>query len=147
MEKYNTKNIQTKNILIIQVFIIGLFAYFLQVNCNKNSTEPPTINYPTSNLSFLQHIHPIFIENCAFSSCHESIGPANDLDLETMTPSFNSINGPVIIPFDANSSRLYQVLLSDYAGISRMPKNRAMLPNAQIQAIQTWIDEGAIINQ
>lgn len=147
MQKYNAKRFKSKNILIIQVSLMIYFGSFLLVECDKKSTEPPVISYPDSNLSFIQHIHPIFIENCAFSGCHESIGPVNGLDLETLTPSFNSVNGPVIIPFDANSSRLYRVLLSDFAGISRMPKNRAMLPDAQIKAIQTWIEEGASINR
>ncbi len=87
------------------------------------------------------------MNNCAYSGCHESISPANGLDLETLVPTFNSINGPVIFPFDAVNSRLYRVLLSDYEGISRMPKNRGMLPENQIKAIRTWIEEGAIINK
>lgn len=114
--------------------------------CGKDPTPPEPIVYPDSNLSFIQHIHPLFLRNCASSGCHESTSPANGLDLESPAPTFNSINGPAIFPFDAEQSRLYRVLLSDYGGISRMPKNRAALMDGEIRAIRTWINEGAAIN-
>lgn len=137
----------SKNVFIFSVFLFVWVFVFLAMNCHKQSTEPDNTFYPDSNLSFIQHIHPIFLNNCAYSGCHESISPANGLDLETLVPTFNSINGPVVIPFDAQNSRLYRVLLADDFGIPRMPKNRGMLPEAQIRAIKTWIEEGAIINK
>jgi hypothetical protein len=64
-----------------------------------------------------------------------------------LTPTFMSVNGPVIIAFDADQCRLYRVLLTEYMGISRMPKGRGPLSTNKITAIRTWINEGAIINK
>ena len=124
------------------LFVLAL----LLPNCGKETTEPEPVVYPDSNLSFNEHIHPIFLSNCATSGCHESVSPAKGLDLETLTPSFISVNGPMIIPFNASQSRLYRLLLSSDAGTPRMPLNRAPLLTSQIEAIRIWINEGAIIN-
>lgn len=126
--------------------IIAFLIIFLISNCNKNSTEPEKFNFPDSNLSFSRDIYPIFRENCISSGCHESVNPAAELDLETMAPTFNSVNGPVVYPFDADHSILYLILNGEYNGISRMPLNRGPLAPEQIQAIKTWINEGALIN-
>jgi hypothetical protein len=143
-----------KNYLFLNIVKAGIIlfvitgAIFLAINigCNKKSTQPESIVYPDSNLSFIQHIHPIFINNCVSGGCHESAVPAAGLDLETLAPTFNSVDGPVVIPFDANQSRLYRLLLSDYMGIPRMPRGRGPLPDNAINAIGTWINEGASIN-
>lgn len=133
-----------KRRLIVLTIISTIFIF---QQCKKNSTEPEEFLYPDSNLSFIEHIQPIFQRDCATSGCHISTSPQNGLDLETLTPTFTSINGPVVIAFDADQSRLYRVLLSDYLGISRMPKGRGPLSTGKITAIRTWINEGAIINK
>ena len=140
----NNRTVQ-QNLLILILPLMFLIPLFF-ADCSKDTTDPPQIVYPDSNLSFNQHIYPIFTSNCATSGCHESVNPARGLDLETLTPSFISVNGPQVIPFNAGQSRLYRLLLSSDMGTSRMPLNRAPLPNSQVQAIRTWINEGAIIN-
>ncbi|MEJ2049838.1 MAG: hypothetical protein P8Y60_08370 [Calditrichota bacterium] len=126
--------------------IIAFLIIFLMLSCNKNSTEPEKFNFPDSNLSFSRDIYPIFRENCISSGCHESVNPAAGLDLETMAPTFNSVDGPVVYPFDAEHSILYLLLNGEYNGISRMPLSRGPLAPEKIQAIKTWINEGALIN-
>ncbi|MBN2366052.1 MAG: hypothetical protein JXL67_07780 [Calditrichaeota bacterium] len=135
-----------KFFFILFLFSISMSSAIL-LQCQKNTTEPDNIVYPDANLSFLQHIHPIFMDHCAFSGCHESASPAGDLDLETLSPTFTGVHGPAVIPFNAQQSLLYRLLLSDYLGIPRMPKGRAQLADNKIRAIGTWIDEGAIINK
>ena len=136
----------TRIIRLLPILFI-FSAVFILLQCKKNSTEPEEFVYPDSNLSFIEHIQPIFQRDCATSGCHISPSPPNGLDLETLTPTFTSINGPVVIAFDADQSRLYRVLVSDYLGISRMPKGRGPLSTNKIKAIRTWINEGAIINK
>jgi hypothetical protein len=131
---------------LLVIFLI-FTTIFILLQCKKNSTQAEEFVYPDSNLSFMNHIQPIFQRDCATSGCHTSSSPQNGLDLETLTPTFQSINGPVIITFEADQSRLYRVLIADYMGISRMPKGRAPLSTAKITAIRTWINEGAIINK
>jgi hypothetical protein len=122
-----------------------MIVMMLAGQCSDDPTNPEESVYPDSGLSFSQHIHPIFIENCAArNGCHTSVNPANGLDLETPAPTFNSINGPVVIPFDAQASRLYLLLIGEYQGISRMPLNSAPLSDNKIRAIRIWINEGAL---
>jgi hypothetical protein len=134
-----------KNLLTSIIPFLFLMSVFFS-QCSKDTTEPTQIVYPDSNLSFNQHIYPILSGNCATSGCHESINPAKGLDLETLTPSFISVNGPTVIPFNAVQSRLYRLILASDMGTPRMPLNRAPLPTSQVEAIKTWINEGAIIN-
>ena len=108
MKKYETANSKViKKYISIGIPLL-FFLSLLLPNCGKETTEPEPVVYPDSNLSFNEHIHPIFLGNCATSGCHESVSPARGLDLETLTPSFISVNGPMIIPFNASQSRLYQ---------------------------------------
>ncbi|MCK5452924.1 MAG: hypothetical protein KAJ16_01110 [Calditrichia bacterium] len=144
--KYHLSIHSTKISRLLVIFIIFSTVFMLQ-QCKKNSTEPEEFIYPDSNLSFIDHIQPIFQRDCATSGCHTGTPPQNGLDLGTLTPTFMSNNGPVVIAFDADHSRLYRVLLSDYLGISRMPRGRGPLSTGKITAIRTWINEGAIINK
>ena len=144
--KYLSPSHSTRIIQLLTIFFI-FSAVFLLQQCKKNSTEPEDFLYPDSNLSFIEHIQPIFQRDCANNGCHTTTSPQNGLDLETLTPTFTSINGPVVIAFDADQSRLYRVLISDYQSISRMPKGRGPLSTGKITAIRTWINEGAIINK
>ena len=62
----------------------------------------------------------------------------------------NSNNGPVVFPFNADSSLLYRVLLRDSVIVPnepiccRMPKNADPLTIEQQTIVYNWINEGAI---
>ncbi|MEJ2635954.1 MAG: hypothetical protein P8184_11755 [Calditrichia bacterium] len=98
-------------------------------------------------MSFSRDIHPIFLTDCvAGGNCHQSGDPAGGLDLQTDFPTFQTPNRtvPDVIQLQPYNSILYLVLLGPYNGIPRMPLDRAPLADAQIKAIRTWIEEGAI---
>ncbi|UCF63525.1 MAG: hypothetical protein JSW33_13315 [bacterium] len=147
MPAINKMNFNTLKRIPFLILLMILATTLLFQQCKKSTNEPQEIVYPDSNLSFIEHIQPIFQRDCANSGCHTSSSPASGLDLETLTPTFISENGPVVIAFNADQSRLYLVLLSDYMGIPRMPRGRAPLSINKITAIRTWINEGAIINK
>ena len=129
--------------IILFIILLPLLVTF----CSKESTPPEDFVFPDSNLSFQKHIHTqIFIPHCASPGCHSTIDRASSLDLETRTPTFTSDNGLVVIESYPEQSRLYLVLLNPIPpDILRMPKGRAPLSNDMISAIQTWIREGANI--
>ncbi len=134
---------------IIIVFLFILSATFALLTCKNDSTKPNNdeFNYPDSNLSFTNHIYPIFLRDCAVSDCHQTGNPASGLDLETTTPNFiGQRHGLTVFPNDADHSPLYLVLIAPYGGTPRMPLNRMQLPMEKIKAIRTWINEGASIN-
>ncbi|NIW79911.1 MAG: hypothetical protein GWN16_10825, partial [Calditrichae bacterium] len=110
-------------------------------NSNGNDNG---FNLPDSNLSFNQHIRPIFLQDCAaIGNCHGSTAQAGGLDLENNPPNFNSNYGLVVINFNKEQSLLYLLLFSSREGRSRMPPDQAPLAEEKIEAIGTWIDEGA----
>ncbi|RMG68153.1 MAG: hypothetical protein D6715_02930 [Calditrichaeota bacterium] len=124
--------------------LLVLVQSLWQLACTSGTAPDQQFNYPDSNLSFREHIRPIFLSSCANQQgCHISSDPAGLLDLETDQPTFTGQSGLDVVPFNPQQSLLYRLLLREEAGIPRMPLNQAPLPEAQIQAIRQWIAEGA----
>ena len=101
-------------------------------------------------IDYLQEIQPIFNNHCI--SCHSGTYGSGALELDSFERLIegDSNNGPVVLPFNADSSLLYKVLLRDSVIVPnepiccRMPKNADPLPIDQRMAIYDWINEGAI---
>ena len=101
-------------------------------------------------IDYLQDIQPIFNNHCI--SCHSGTYGSGALELDSFERLIegDSNNGPVVFPFNADSSLLYKVLLRDSVIVPnepiccRMPKNADPLPIDQIIAIYDWINEGAL---
>ena len=103
-----------------------------------------------SQIDYPQEIQPIFNNHCI--SCHSGTYGSGALELDSFERLIegDSNNGPVVFPFNADSSLLYKVLLRDSVIVPnepiccRMPKNADPLPISQIIAIYDWINEGAL---
>ena len=101
-------------------------------------------------IDYLQDIQPIFNNHCI--SCHSGTYGSGALELDSFERLIegDSNNGPVVFPFNADSSLLYKVLLRDSVIVPnepiccRMPKNADPLTIDQIIAIYDWINEGAL---
>ena len=101
-------------------------------------------------IDYLQDIQPIFNNHCI--SCHSGTYGSGALELDSFERLIegDSNNGPVVLPFNADSSLLYKVLLRDSVIVPnepiccRMPKNADPLPMDQRMAIYIWINEGAL---
>ena len=101
-------------------------------------------------IDYLEDIQPIFNNNCI--SCHSGTYGSGALELDSFERLIegDSNNGPVVLPFNADSSLLYRVLLRDSVIVPnepiccRMPKNADPLPIDQRTAIHNWINEGAL---
>ena len=102
-----------------------------------------------SEIDYLTEIQPIFDNNCV--ECHVSINGSGALELDSYEYLMqgDSNNGPVVIPFNADSSLLYRVLLDDSLIVPnepiccRMPKNANPLHISDQFKIYNWINEGA----
>ncbi|MFQ5814431.1 MAG: c-type cytochrome domain-containing protein [Anaerolineae bacterium] len=91
----------------------------------------------TATVSYRQDIQPIFNRNCV--SCH---GGQAGLYLESYDHVMaGSARGRVVIPDDPQASELVRRI----RGLSQpsMPLGGAPLPASDIDAIVTWIAEGA----
>jgi hypothetical protein len=93
----------------------------------------------------------IFTPTCASSSCHGGGAPAAGLNL-TAGNSYAALVGIAstedanimrVVPFDAANSYLMQVLDGTAASGTVMPPS-GMLPQTNIDAVRTWINNGAM---
>ncbi|MCF7808403.1 MAG: choice-of-anchor D domain-containing protein [Candidatus Marinimicrobia bacterium] len=91
-------------------------------------------------VGYASSIQPIFNDNCI--GCHGGNGGLSLGSYAQLMSGSNS--GAVVIPGDAANSRIIQRLKG--IGGSRMPLNNPALPDATIQLIETWIDQGALDN-
>lgn len=94
-------------------------------------TETATETRPPS---FSGEVLPIFQANC--SGCHGNSGGLNLASYETLMAGGR--RGAVIVPGDAESSRLVQ-----YVQSGRMPAGGDRLSDAEIQKIVDWVNAGA----
>ena len=117
--------------------ISRFFIYILTLSCLR------------SEIDYLTEIQPIFDNHCV--ECHISLNGSGALELDSYEYLMqgDSNNGPVVFPFNADSSLLYRVLLRDSVIVPnepiccRMPKNADPLPMIDQQKIYNWINEGA----
>jgi hypothetical protein len=101
-------------------------------------------------IDYPQDIQPIFNNHCL--ECHTGSNGSGALKLNSYDDVMegSSNNGPIVIPFNADSSLLYRVLLPMPVTVPnepiccQMPKNADPLSFEQINIIQDWINEGAL---
>ena len=110
---------------------------------------------PVETVSFSRDVLPVFISNCTFPGCHNSVNRPYGIDLTSWNSLMlnGSIYGAEIIPYNAKWSHLVQHINYDtsIAPVSepRMPKpeppytNGNPLPLNILHTLLKWIDEGA----
>ncbi|MFQ5799002.1 MAG: c-type cytochrome domain-containing protein [Bacteroidota bacterium] len=114
-----------------------LAAAVLLMGCEDETSGQ--ILSPESNISYGQHIQPIFNQSCAISGCHNSSTRQSDLSLESYVET--TARPGIIEPGDPDASVLVQRIEGSIQ--PQMPFNRAPLPSDQINVIRQWILEGA----
>jgi len=123
---------------IVSVAIItGSFLF----GCSKddNPTSASTIVFPDANVSYSQHVQPLFNTTCALSGCHDDATRQSNLSL---TSYQNATARPgIIVPGNADGSILVQRI--DGRLQPQMPYQRQPLNSNQINGIKKWINEGA----
>ena len=121
---------------------------------NGSGVTPPI----GMTVSFSADVQPIFDANCAFPGCHApplTDPPSMDLSAGQARASLvgvQSVESPLerVAPGDSQASYLLHKLLGTQvqAGGSgeRMPLGGPYLPDAGIDLIRGWIDQGAVDN-
>jgi mono/diheme cytochrome c family protein len=90
-----------------------------------------------AQVSFTDDIMPIFQNSCI--NCHGGDKIEKGLSLRTYADMMaGSENGPVIIPGNAATSKLAELVANH-----KMPKRGAKLTDAQVQLTVDWINQGA----
>ena len=113
--------------------------------CKDSITDngPPDIVFPDSNISYNSLIQPLFNQACTFSGgCHGGEYPAASLSLESYQRLTDRVG--IVVPGSPDESILQ--LRIDGRITPRMPLNRPVLTDNQINGIRRWIQEGAVNN-
>jgi hypothetical protein len=102
------------------------------------ATPAPTVDL--ANVSFQDHVLPIFEQHC--TECHGGDEPEEGLRLtshaEVMAGSWN---GLVVEPGDVENSYLIEQVVT-----GRMPKRGPKLTPEEIEIITAWVEAGALDN-
>jgi hypothetical protein len=122
------------------LFFLLFAAFAMYSGCDDTGVQIDEREIPASDVSYQQHIQPVFEVKCATSGCHEDATRAGGLSL---TSWFNTTAPGVVNPFQPQNSRLVWAI-EGQAGISPMPPIgfRPLTLN-QINGIKKWIEEGA----
>lgn len=95
---------------------------------------------PASGDPLFAEVRPILADHCL--DCHGGSFRKSGLDLSTREKLLEGGDGgPGIVPFDASSSLLYQVVAHEKEPF--MPHKADKLPEEMIRRIARWIDAGA----
>ncbi|MFN4259901.1 MAG: DUF1549 domain-containing protein [Gemmataceae bacterium] len=121
---------------------VGLALWFLSPYLLADDAKPQEETGPNANVSYYQHIRPIFQAHC--QGCHQ---PAKDRGDYIMTDFAKLLAGgasdkPAIIPGHPEKSYLVE-LITPVNGKASMPQGKAPLFSADIDLIQRWIAQGA----
>ncbi len=122
------------------VFSAILLSTMFLSGCKDNPADadlPDT--YPSSNVSYNQYIQPIFNVYCNTIGCHDTYTRSGNVSFASYFDA-TAIPG-IIVSKNANASLLVQSIQGKIQ--PQMPPNRAPLSTNKINAIITWINEGA----
>ncbi len=126
-------------IILVAIITISLFG------CDDTITNQDVDDMiiPSSNVSFSQHVYPVFQVKCF--SCHGNGIYEAGLDL-TLRSRF--VDGRIVVPGDTLTSILvWRIDRPPRAGFNPMPPEfMPQLTSNQIRGIKIWIAEGALDN-
>ncbi|HCV42832.1 MAG TPA: hypothetical protein DGH68_05070 [Bacteroidetes bacterium] len=120
------------------VLAVSIVAFVL--SCKDENPQGPDIVFPSSNVSYSQHVQPLFNQACTFAGCHDDGQHQSPLKLTSWANTVMMVPGIVV------SGRPDQsILVSKIQGSlgQRMPPNTNPLNQNQINGIRTWIADSA----
>ncbi|MGK9477325.1 c-type cytochrome [Melioribacter sp. OK-6-Me] len=130
---------KSKLISLIFILIFGSTIFF---NCDDtiNQSELDSRPIPLSNISYAEHIQPVFDAKCNYSGCHNDADMAGGLSLTSHQNT--TANYLIVAQGYPDNSRL--VLAVEGRTVNPMPPlGYWPLTDNQIRAIRTWVKEGA----
>ncbi|MFC5269741.1 hypothetical protein [Adhaeribacter terreus] len=131
----------------IMLFGLGFFMACKHEIPVQPAPENPSNNNPVdtgqpcdpNTVYFQRDVLPILLSNCTMSGCHNATDREDGVVLDNYA---NVMATADVRPGNAGGSDLFEVLVEDDKD-KRMPYGRNSLTEAQIQIIQTWINQGA----
>jgi hypothetical protein len=121
--------------IVTCITAVILLSISLQ-SCTYDYLSPEEFTIP-AEVSFKQHVVPIFSKNCNSSGCHNSGGAPPDLTVDNAHMHLSQLG--LIDPENPEKSILYIRMRS----VSKPMPPDGLLPESQIQMILEWIKQGA----
>ena len=127
-------------------FLVGLTLLTL-VSCKHE--PPPDIDgtwaedCDSDTVYFGNTILPLLVSNCGMSGCHDEASHEEGI---VVTDYYSLMNSDIIDLGNANNSELMEVITDSDPDEIMPPPPSTALTSAQINAIRTWINQGAKFN-
>lgn len=131
-----------------------LFIVIIISSCKENPKDPVRYIDEFNNGFEKYEVAEVMINNCATAGCHIGTQPAGNIAFDTYSSLIKgainsstshvhagSFEGEVVIPFNAEKSLLYQMMMKNVTPIS--PHDGLTLSNAEKEIIKNWINNGA----
>ena len=126
--------------------VFGLILMAL-VSCKHE--PPPDLdgtwaeNCDPDTVYFGNTILPLLVSNCGMSGCHDEASHEEGI---VVTDYYSLMNSDIIDMGNANNSELMEVITETDPDKIMPPPPSTALTSAQINAIRTWINQGAKFN-
>ena len=140
---------------LITYFLCPVVLLFIQ-GCEGKIITEADIQSDTikMELTFSEIQTEVFTLRCATSGCHTGLNPQQGLNLSSGMAYSNIFNitstempsSKLIFPGNSADSYLIRKIRGQNISGSRMPRGRAPLSNALIDAMAEWVDRGASNN-
>ncbi len=118
--------------VFVSILVFAGFTFFFSLSCENNNELDlyGPVECDTDNITWNSRVSAILQKNCV--SCH---GP----DLSYNGVRHDSYSTELIVVKDG---RLRGVI-NHADGFSKMPKDRAKLPECELKILNLWLDKGA----
>lgn len=130
-----------RNFYNLLFFIISTFILIVACDDTITNNEIDNKYIPLDNVSFQEHILPVFEVKCNSSGCHNDSDRGGYSNLSLTTYSNVIANPLYVLPGEPQNS----LLVWSIEGTSSNPMPPVGYPpltDNQIDAIKVWIDEG-----
>ncbi len=130
-----------KQFVNIFPLLISLFVLFTSCDDAEQARDIDNRVIPSENVSYKEHLQPVFFLKCSTSGCHDDQTKAGSYSMTTWS---NTVQPGVVDPFSPETSRLMWSI--EGLGVSMMPPVYSTIrpmTNNQIEGVRTWIKEGA----
>jgi hypothetical protein len=124
--------------LIMYYFVICILIISCDDTINQEDLDSKII--PSTNVSYSQHIQPVFEARCNNSGCHNSSDRAKGLSLANHSSTTSDFL--VVAPGSPDNSKLIWAI-EGRTTFPMPPVGYRPLTKNQIDGIRTWIKEGA----
>ena len=128
---------------IVLLALLAILGWGCKDENPVDDDSPSNIVFPLSNVSYAQHVQPLFNQTCALTGCH---GDGQQQSALRLTSYDNLMFGGQLVVVREEPAQSVLVMRIEGRVGERMPLNRRALNQNQINGIRAWISEGALNN-